>query len=257
MNLYQKRYEVRFAKNDLEIIESQRLRYRVFIKELGGMYKKDHDNYKREVDKFDKFYRHLIIIDHDNSKKNSDGKIIGVTRLMLSDDCKKGIGFYSSQEFNLKPIEATKKKCLEIGRTCIDYEYRNSLILHYLWMEIGSFCTKNKVDLLFGVASFSGIKFEKIAMALSYIHDQFLAPSNIRPIALEQGYINMDIIPKEKIDKLVALNQIPSLLKSYLRLGAKVGEGAFLDIELNTIDILIIIEVTNMTKKYKAYYEKL
>ena len=67
----------------------------------------------------------------------------------------------------------------------------------------------------------------------------------------------MDIIPKEKIDKLVALNQIPSLLKSYLRLGAKVGEGAFLDIELNTIDILIIIEVTNMTKKYKAYYEKL
>ena len=109
MNLYQKRFEVRFAKNDLEIIESQRLRYRVFIKELGGMYKKDHDNYKREVDKFDKFYRHLIIIDHDNSKKNSDGKIIGVTRLMLSDDCKKGIGFYSSQEFNLKPIEATKK----------------------------------------------------------------------------------------------------------------------------------------------------
>jgi putative hemolysin len=49
---------------------------------------------------------------------------------------------------------------------------------------------------------------------------------------------------------------MPSLLKSYLRLGAKVGEGAFIDKELNTIDILIIVDVLKMTKKYKVYYEK-
>jgi len=39
-------------------------------------------------------------------------------------------------------------------------------------------------------------------------------------------------------------------------LGAKVGEGAFVDKEMNTIDILIMIDVSNMTNKYKMYYEK-
>ena len=61
---------------------------------------------------------------------------------------------------------------------------------------------------------------------------------------------------KDEINKSNALKQMPSLLKSYLRLGAKVGEGAFVDKEMNTIDILIMIDVSNMTNKYKMYYEK-
>ena len=93
-------------------------------------------------------------------------------------------------------------------------------------------------------------------MALSFIHHEYLAPSEIRPKALKDGFIAMNIIQKSAINKLNALKQMPSLLKSYLRLGAKVGEGAFIDKELNTIDILIIVDVLNMTKKYKVYYEK-
>ena len=142
---------------------------------------------------------------------------------MLSDEIHKEIGFYSSQEFNLSPIISTQKKCLEIGRTCIDPSYRNTLILHYLWIEIGAFCSKNDVELLFGVASFRGNDVNKISMALSFIHHEYLAPSEMRPKALKDGFIAMNIIQKSAINKLNALKQMPSLLKSYLRLGAKLG----------------------------------
>lgn len=256
MNLYQNRFEIRFAQNKIEIIESQKLRHKVFIEEMGGLRNNLSLVSNLESDKFDDFCRHLIIIDHKNSKQFPNGKIIGVTRLMLIEDSKNGIGFYCSQEFNINSIISTKKECLEIGRTCIDNEYRNTLILHFLWIELGSFCSKTGVKILFGVASFSGNNVKKIEMALSHIHNNYLAPPKIRPMALEHGYIKMNIVPKDKINKLNALKQMPSLLKSYLRLGAKVGEGAFMDKELNTIDVLIMIDVSNMTNKYKIYYEK-
>ncbi len=257
MSFYQERFEIRFSKNYNELIESQKIRHKVFIVEMGNINKQEPTKSNIEQDKFDKFCRHLIIIDHENTKKNTSGKIIGVTRLMLSEDSEKGIGFYCSQEFNLKPIISTQKKCLEIGRTCIDPAYRNTLILHYLWIELGSFCSKHGIEILFGVGSFVGNNVGKIAMALSYIYNEYLAPPEIRPIALKKGFIEMKIIPKDEIDKLKALKQMPNLLKSYLRLGGIVGEGAYMDRELNTIDILIMIDILHMNKKYKIYYEKL
>ena len=255
MHLYQKRFEIRFTKNKDELIESQRLRHKVFIDEVGASNKKKVES-KIETDKFDDYYKHLVIIDHEDPALHPKGKIVGVTRIMLSDEIHNDIGFYCAQEFNLSPIISTQKKCLEIGRTCIDPVYRNTLILHYLWIEIGAYCSTNSVELLFGVASFKGNNVNKISMALSFIHNEYLAPSEIRPKALKAGFIAMNIIQKNAINKLNALKQMPSLLKSYLRLGAKVGEGAFIDKELNTIDILIIIDVLKMTKKYKVYYEK-
>ncbi len=255
MHLYQKRFEIRFTKNKDELIESQRLRHKVFIDEVGASNKKKVES-KIETDKFDDYYKHLIIIDHEDPRLHPRGKIVGVTRVMLGDEIHKDIGFYCAQEFNLSPIISTQKKCLEIGRTCIDPSYRNTLILHYLWIEIGAYCSTNSVELLFGVASFKGNNVNKISMALSFIHNEYLAPSEIRPKALKGGFIAMNIFQKNAINKLNALKQMPNLLKSYLRLGAKVGEGAFIDKELNTIDILVIVDILNMNEKYKVYYEK-
>ena len=255
MNLYQNRFEIRFTKNKDELIESQRLRHKIFIDEIGTSNKKIIES-RIEKDKFDDYYKHLIIIDHEKPTLRPNGKIVGVTRIILSDQIHKNIGFYCAQEFNLSPIISTKKKCLEIGRTCIDSSYRNTLILHYLWLEIGAFCSNNSVELLFGVASFKGNNVNKISMALSFIHNEYLAPSEIRPKALKDGFIDMNIIKKNEIDKFNALKQMPNLLKSYFRLGAKVGEGAFIDKKLNTIDILVIVDVLNMNKKYKVHYEK-
>ena len=77
-----------------------------------------------ESDKFDDFCRHLIIIDHKNSKQFPNGKIIGVSRLMLTEDSENGIGFYCSQEFNLNPMISTKKECLE-NEDCLGFSVKD------------------------------------------------------------------------------------------------------------------------------------
>ena len=256
MNLYEDRFEVRFSVDSAELKASKQLRYKVFIEEMGGKIKEGKIESKIEEDQFDQYCKHLLIIDHKKKFGNSRGNIVGVIRLMLESEAKGGLGFCSSKEYNLRPLVTQKKKYLELGRTCIDVSYRNSLVLHYLWKGLGCFSKENDIDFLFGVASFPGNDVKQISMALSFIHNNYLAPVEIRPKALRNGFINMDIVPENKIDKLKALREMPSLLKGYWRLGAMAGEGAFMDKILNTIDVCILIDVLNMTEKYKNYYGK-
>ena len=253
MHIFEDRFEVRFSNSSVELKESQRLRYRVFIEEMGGRVKEKVYEQPIERDEFDVQCQHLLLIDH---RKKSGSKIVGVMRLMVRSEAERGLGFSSAKEYNLGPLMKSHEKCLELGRTCIDSSYRNSLALHYLWKGIGSFAKENDIDLLFGVASFPGNDVKRISMALSLIHNNYLAPIKIRPKALKSGFVDMNLVPKNDIDDKKALSQMPSLLKACLRLGATVGEGAFMDQILNTIDVCIIIDLNHMTEKYRDYYGK-
>ncbi len=256
MHIFEDKFEVRFATSPVEIEESQKLRYVVFIEEMGGCIGEQENEIKLEADKFDNYCRHLLLIDRSKKSELLDGKVVGVIRLMLGSEAELGIGFCSSEEYDLRLLLNSGKKCLELSRTCIDIAYRNSLALHYLWSGLGTFSRDVGVDLLFGLASFPGNDVSRISMALSFIHERYLAPKGIRPKALNKGCIDMDIVKRNDIDKLQALRQMPSLIKSYFRLGAKVGEGAFRDKILNTIDVCILIDVITMTGKYRDYYGK-
>ena len=57
-------FELRLAQSDADLIAAQRLRYDVFVRELGGDGPLvDHEN-GLERDAFDPFYDHLILFDH-------------------------------------------------------------------------------------------------------------------------------------------------------------------------------------------------
>ena len=256
MHIFEERYEVRLAANADEIKESQQLRYKVFIEEMGGSVTVHPEGLQLERDEFDDYCYHLLLIDRKNKSEGSNGKIAAVTRLMPGSDAESGIGFCSAKEYDLGPLMRSRKKCLELGRTCIDKAYRNGLTLHYLWKGLGSFVSERDIDLLFGLASFPGNDVRKISMGLSFIYNRYLAPQEIRPKALKHGLIDMNLVPETEFDKIKALGQIPSLLKGYMRLGARSGEGAFMDRSLNTIDICIVIDVRQMTEKYRDYYGK-
>ena len=256
MYLYENRFEVRFAETSAEVKRSQELRYKVFIEEMGGRPCERNSEPFLEKDEFDDQCRHLILIDHKKTGKKVSQKIIGVIRLILGSEAKVRLGFCSSREYDLNLLVSSGKECLELGRTCIDKSYRNGLALHYLWKGLGSYTKANGVKFMFGLASFPGNDVKKISMALSFINEKYLAPPEIRPKALKSGFIDMAIIPRGEINRSEALLQMPSLLKGYLRLGARVGEGAFIDRELNTIDVCIIIDLNKMLDKYKDYYGK-
>ena len=66
----------------------------------------------------------------------------------------------------------------------------------------------------------------------------------------------MKLVQKKDIDVSKVFKTLPPLLKGYLRLGAKVGEGAFIDKQFNTIDICIILKSDSLKKRYVNLHKK-
>ena len=249
--------EVRMAQNQEEIFEVQKLRYKVFVNEFGAKVSFRNMIQSIESDKFDNHCEHLILID--NSVRNSLSKptVVGTLRLLNSTNAKRFYGFYSASEYKLDKILEMKRNLLEVGRACIDKNYRGHIALHLLFCGLSKYVLEHDIAFIFGVASFSGNDPILFSSALSFLNYKFSAPKILDFRALAPNSVDMNMISVEKLDHGKAMSQMPSLIKAYLRMGAKVGDGAFVDTKFNTIDIGIIIEVELMDIKYKEFYGRL
>jgi len=109
---------------------------------------------------------------------------------------------------------------------------------------------------MFGCASLPGTDPQAVAGLLSYLHSRHLAPAELRPRALPGRYVAMartaDADPE--IDPHLARAALPPLIKGYLRLGGFVGDGAVIDHQFNTIDVLIILPVSAINARYFAHF---
>jgi len=120
---------------------------------------------KKDMDKFDKYYSHLLIWDNDSLEIVGSYRI-GFGKAILEEH---GInGFYSSTLFNFSDdfIQNVLPYSIELGRSFVRQKYWNSNALDYLWQGIGSIIS-NTPDLkyLFGPLSISE-NFTKQAICL-------------------------------------------------------------------------------------------
>lgn len=240
-------FTVKLATNAAELRAAQRLRYRVFVQELGAKTDASSAALGLERDAFDPYFDHLILID--NSCDTPDN-VAGVYRLLRGDVAARGIGFYSANEFDLTKLINSGRKTVELGRSCIDPRYRGGVAMQLLWGGLADYVRAQGIEVLFGVASFHGTDTALIADALSFLHSRHLAPENLRVTAHGDGAAKMDIIAADDINRPKAAAKIPSLIKSYLRLGGCVGQGAFVDYAFNTIDVCLVMDTEKMTNKY-------
>lgn len=247
------RFEVRLAESDEDIAAAQRLRYKVFVEELGAQATPEEHAARLEIDEYDPYFEHLVLIDRQATGDPLD-KVCGVYRLMRGSAARAGIGFYGASEYDLAKLENLDRETLELGRSCVAEEHRGGIGMHMLWDGLGSYVTKHEIGVMFGVASFHTADPEPIAEALSYLHHNHLAPPELRVKALPICSADMSLFPANKIDKRRALQLIPSLIKAYIRLGGFVGEGAFVDQNFNTVDVCLIMDTQTMTEKYRAFY---
>ena len=107
---------------------------------------------------------------------------------------------------------------------------------------------------MLGCASFAGINPDEFALPLSFLHHKYLAPPSWAVKALPHRYINMNRMPEKELDLRAAMREMPPLIKGYLRLGAYIGEGAVIDEQFGTIDILIILPNENISDRYLAHF---
>ena len=107
---------------------------------------------------------------------------------------------------------------------------------------------------MLGCASFPGIDPKEHALALSFLHHFARAPEEWLVSAHPHLKVDMNIIPKEEINAKEALKALPPLIKGYLRLGAFTGDGAVIDKQFGTTDVLIVLPVSAIDTRYFSHF---
>lgn len=233
--------EVRLAHSDAEIRDAQRLRSQIFFADVAEL---DADAYDENCD-------HLIVIDLERS-----GAIVGTYRLLRQDRALAGAGFYSEGEFEVTQLVSRHPglRFLELGRSCVLPEYRTRRTIELLWQGIHAYLGLHGIDVMVGCASFPGVMPALHTQSLAYLSNHCTATGEWSVRAVKHRYHTMEMLPAEAIDCRAALSGLPPLIKAYLRVGAKVGNGCVVDPEFNTVDVFIVMPVKQIAQRYLNYY---
>jgi putative hemolysin len=248
-------FETRLATSPEDLEGAARLRYRVFVEELGGTSEMSDPVARTERDRFDAYCDHLILIDRTRQAEAPD-HVVGVYRLLQGEQAAKAGRFYSASEYDLTPLVTSGRKLLELGRSCLDPEYRGGAGMMLLWGALADYVLDRGIEILFGVASFHGTDVMALAQPLSLLHSRHLAPPELRPRAVEGAFQRMDLVPEDQIDRAAAMRETPALIKAYLRLGGFVGDGAYVDREFNTTDVCLVVDTAQLSARHRNFYTR-
>lgn len=255
--------EVRLARTRSEIKLAQQLRYQVFYEEMCAKPSRLAQFRRRDEDAYDAVCDHLLVVDINESRgRTSLGrpalpKVVGTYRVLRQDIAERSLGFYTASEYDIAPLIAEKSpryRFMELGRSCVLAPYRNKRSVELLWHGLWTYVREHKIDVMIGCASFEGTDPDVHAEALSFLHHNALAPTEWRCRARQGLHVPMDRIAADKLNPKTALKSIPPLIKGYLRLGAFVGDGAVIDHQFGTTDVLICLPVEKIDPRYFEHY---
>lgn len=251
--------ELKLAKNSYDIEAAQKLRYRVFYEEMGANPSPQVKRLRLDHDEFDDGADHLLVTDRRLRNNLSGGgrhPVIGTYRLLQRAHLDPSQSFYTANEFDISKILSFPGKILELGRSCVDINYRNRVTLQLLWQGIAAYVFSHKIDLMFGCASFPGTQPEIHQPALAYLRSQHQAPQIIRPSALPKKYIDMASKHEAIGDEVIKINNLPPLIKGYIRVGGQVGDGAVIDSQFNTTDVCVVVKTESLPTRYRRHYQR-
>lgn len=237
--LVENRYTLKFASTKEEIDEVLRLRFNIFNLELGEGLTSSFDTF-RDEDQYDCFFNHLIITD------NQTKRIIGTYRMQTYEVAVCGNGFYSQGEFKLEMLpKHILRQSVEIGRACVDKNYRNSRVLFLLWRGLTHYIHLTKKRYLFGCGSLTS--------------QDSVEGWNLYSDLLKHGHVNRHLnmhaqkdFELDNFDKSALVGKAPAyppLLKMYLRYGAKIVGDPAIDRDFKTIDYFILLDTFSIPKE--------
>jgi putative hemolysin len=228
-------------------------------------------NQRRDIDKYDKSYYHLILWDKDDLEIAGAYRFGDVKHLLEN-----GESLYSTTLFDYhKGMKLYFEEGLELGRSFVQQKYWGKRSLEYLWIGIGAFLAKHpQYRYLFGAVTLSAqmpdaaVKLITAFYANYFPDKENLAtakmPYPICSTALE-NFNNLEY--KEALvwmkDALKHMNvSLPTLYKQYAEL-CEVGGVSFAAFNIdpdfqNCIDGLVIVDTAMVKqKKRKRYFQTL
>ena len=203
---------VSLASSEEEILAAQKLRWRIFADELGARLPSRTPGVDRDI--YDPYCDHLIVRDEESDR------VIGTYRILSPDAARRIGGYYSETEFDLTRLGHLRDNLVEIGRSCIDADFRTGGVITLLWGGLARYMHQRGYDYLMGCASLGMRDGGHNAAGVYNALSEHMAPLEYRvfprcPLPLDR----LEPTPKP---------ELPPLVKGYLRAGAWVcGEPAW------------------------------
>ncbi|EDZ63827.1 phospholipid/glycerol acyltransferase [Sulfurimonas gotlandica GD1] len=232
-------------------------------------------NQKRDIDKYDRYYKHIILWD------DEDLEIVGAYRIAECKDIIKKLGkaaLYTSTLFNFnESFDKYFDNSIELGRSFVQPKYWGSRALDYLWYGIGAYIRNNpEIKYLYGPVSLSAT-YPKIAKdTILYFYDKnFRDKDNLASAKSPYNYkTDADLIRnlrnefsdleyKENFKNLkralaVMGTSVPTLYKQYSDLCDEGGINfcAYnIDPDFsNCIDSLIVVDISKIKHLQRKRY---
>ncbi len=173
-----------YTEDSIVLKELGRLRELSFRKVGEGV------NKRRDTDKYDIYYQHIILWDEEELE------IVGSYRIGNGDFINKNLGikgFYSQTLFQYnKEFIPYLKDSIELGRSFVQPKYWGTRALDYLWYGIGAYLKANPhIKYMYGPVSISAT-FPKVAkdMLIYYYSHYYLGKNNLVMPRLPYQYSN-------------------------------------------------------------------
>lgn len=236
------RYLAKIAQTQTEIELALRLRYEVFNVELDAQSQNILPGL--DFDEYDDSCRHLIIVER------ATNKTIGTYRINSIEAAKSAAGFYASNEFSLEDLPPEiLLQALEVGRACIDRQYRNSKVLFLLFKELLNYLKQSDKRYFFGCCSvFTQDQTVGAKIYCQFERENYLHPKiHLRPRPTRSFPIQNNFADTERLE-------LPSLFNIYLKMGVKICGFPAIDREFGTIDFFVIFDFQAMSKKCRRMF---
>ena len=233
---------VAISNEDIEAAE--KLRYDMLLMDFN---QNNTNNAGTDKSPYDDLCDHLVAIDVDTNK------VVGTYRILASNSPKfvAGSEYITEHEFDITNLKATGENIVELSRAVVHPDYRNGAVIKLLWKSLFIYKNRHDIRYLFGTASYHGVDESKYANSFAWLKDKYLVDNDIDASA----YAPNCVLPSGEYDLVAAKDETPSLIKGYLAIGCKVANGAYIDYEFGSIDVLTILDLKNTNRMFERMFK--
>ncbi|MCY0958105.1 GNAT family N-acetyltransferase [Streptomyces sp. H27-H5] len=233
------RYAVRLARDEDEVRAAQRLRHQVFAGELGA--RLDHAEPGLDVDAFDAYCDHLLVVDEESEQ------VVGTYRLLPPERAAVAGRLYSEGEFDLGALAPIRHDLVEVGRSCVHPDHRNGAVIALIWAGLARYMDRSGHNWLAGCCSVP------------------LADGGVLAAATRETVLRRNLAPEEyrvtphlpwspEGITVPGRQELPPLLRGYLRLGAWVCGEPALDAEFGCADLYVLLSLRRTNPRYLNHF---
>ena len=232
---------IKLAETDSEYNGLYKLRYNDLLKNYN---KNLNEEVEEDKDEYDLYCDHIIIVDTFTEEVVATYRLIKKSHLSVLKE------FLTESEFDISTLK--KYQLLEVGRAVVKEEYRAGNLVSLLWKAIIRYAVEENIDYMIGTACFQGIDPKPYEDTFAYLYDKFLSSDKCF-VKSETSYpLNF----KKEYDLDKALSNLPPLIRGYLNLGSKIGDGVFIDKDFNSLDVLIILKINDINERILKRFVK-